>query len=308
MRPLNVSMFQWIWNLHFITALVMIIILIGFLVVMNSDFYFTQIMLIVNLIVFISVNILALRYPVIYFIVSEELAGKAIYLQTGENLHTFLTLMFLHGDMWHLLGNMLILFFIGMALESRIGKKWTGIIYLSGGLIATMGQYIVIWGSEVPNLGASGAVMGLMGAIVYLYPKDKIPMFLVFILLPEVRVDLAVGAFLLMQGAMVFLVPAGVAHAAHFAGFAGGMVIAYFIKRAGLIERDKTSESIDHTRFKKLVHDEESKEIYDKIIEEDDYIVKKAWIEHLIEKAECPRCGRDLQGARCDCGFDLWED
>ncbi|MFW5904047.1 MAG: rhomboid family intramembrane serine protease [Candidatus Saliniplasma sp.] len=301
-------MIQWIWNLHFISAIVLAIILVGFLVVMNSEFYFTQIMLIVNLSVFILVNIIGIRYPYIYFRAIQDLAGKAVYLQTGENLHTFLTLMFLHGNIGHILGNMVILFFIGMALESRIGKKWTAIIYLSGGLIATMGQYIVIWGSEVPNLGASGAVMGLMGAIVYLYPKDKIPMFLVFILLPEVRVDLAVGAFLLMQGAMVFLVPAGVAHAAHFAGFAGGMVIAYLIKKADLIERDKESESIDHTKLKELVTDEETEEIYKKIVEADDGVVRKAWIEHLLSKAECPDCGKELKGESCECGFDVWED
>ncbi|MFW6304770.1 MAG: rhomboid family intramembrane serine protease [Candidatus Saliniplasma sp.] len=301
-------MIQWIWNLHFISAIVLAIILVGFLVVMNSEFYFTQIMLIVNLSVFILVNIIGIRYPYIYFRAIQDLAGKAVYLQTGENLHTFLTLMFLHGNIGHILGNMVILFFIGMALESRIGKKWTAIIYLSGGLIATMGQYIVIWGSEVPNLGASGAVMGLMGAIVYLYPKDKIPMFLVFILLPEVRVDLAVGAFLLMQGAMVFLVPAGVAHAAHFAGFAGGMVIAYLIKKADLIERDKESESIDHTKLKELVTDEETEEIYKKIVEADDGVVRKAWIEHLLSKAECPDCGKELKGQSCECGFDVWED
>ncbi|MGM0406300.1 MAG: rhomboid family intramembrane serine protease [Thermoplasmatota archaeon] len=301
-------MIQWIWNLHFISALVIIIILAGFLVALNSDFYFTQIMLIVNLSVFILVNIIGIRYPYIYFRAIEELAGKAVYLQTGQNLHTFLTLMFLHGNIGHILGNMLILFFIGMALESRIGKKWTAIIYLSGGLIATLGQYIVIWGSEVPNLGASGAVMGLMGAIVYLYPKDKIPMFLVFILLPEVRVDLAVGAFLLMQGAMVFLVPAGVAHAAHFAGFGGGMVIAYFIKKADLIERDKEAESIDHTKLKRLVTDEETEDIYKKIEEADDGVVRKAWIEHLLTKAECPECKRKLKGETCECGYDVWED
>lgn len=308
MLSIPIPMIQWIWNLHFISAIVLAIILVGFLVVMNSEFYFTQIMLIVNLSVFILVNIIGIRYPYIYFRAIQDLAGKAVYLQTGENLHTFLTLMFLHGNIGHILGNMVILFFIGMALESRIGKKWTAIIYLSGGLIATMGQYIVIWGSEVPNLGASGAVMGLMGAIVYLYPKDKIPMFLVFILLPEVRVDLAVGAFLLMQGAMVFLVPAGVAHAAHFAGFAGGMVIAYLIKKADLIERDKESESIDHTKLKELVTDEETEEIYKKIVEADDGVVRKAWIEHLLSKAECPDCGKELKGESCECGFDVWED
>ena len=308
MLSISVPMIQWIWNLHFISALVIIIILAGFLVALNSDFYFTQIMLIVNLSVFIIVNIVGIRYPIIYFRAIEELAGKAIYLQTGQNLHTFLTLMFLHGNIGHILGNMLILFFIGMALESRIGKKWTAIIYLSGGLIATLGQYVVIWGSEVPNLGASGAVMGLMGAIVYLYPKDKIPMFLVFILLPEVRVDLAVGAFLLMQGAMVFLVPAGVAHAAHFAGFGGGMVIAYFIKKADLIEKDKEAESIDHTKLKRLVTDEETEEIYKKIVEADDGVVRKAWVEHLLSKAECPECKRKLNGELCECGYDVWED
>ena len=301
-------MIQWIWNLHLVSALVIIIILVGFLVVVNTDFTFTQIVLIQNLLIFMIVNIIGFRYPFILYSVIEDLAGKAIYLQTGESLHTFITLMFLHGGFGHIIGNMLVLFFIGMALEERIGKKWTVIIFFVSGFIATFGQYMVIWGSEVYNLGASGAVMGLMGAMVYLYPRDKIPMFLGPIFLPEVRVDLAVGVLLLIQGGMVFLVPAGVAHAAHFAGFGGGIVIAYLIKKYDLIDRELKTEPVDHTKLKKLVTNEETEEIYKKIEEADDGVVRKAWIEHLLTKAECPECKRKLKGETCECGYDVWED
>ncbi|MFO7792441.1 MAG: rhomboid family intramembrane serine protease [Candidatus Saliniplasma sp.] len=301
-------MIQWISNLHLISALVIIIILVGFLVIINTDFTFTQIVLIQNLLIFMIVNIVGIRYPFILYRVIEDLAGKAVYVQTGESPHTFLTLMFLHGGFMHIIGNMLVLFFIGMALESRIGKKWTAVIYLTGGLIATLGQYMVIWGSDVYNLGASGAVMGLMGAIVYLFPRDKIPMFLGPIFVPEVRVDLAVGVFLLMQGGMVFLVPAGVAHAAHFAGFGGGIAIAYAVKKYDLIDKEFKTEPVEYEKLKKLVTDEESEEIYEKIAEADDEVVREAWIEHLLDKAECPDCGRELKGGSCQCGYDIWED
>jgi len=293
--------------MYWLSYVVIAIIVIGLLVAYKTDFYLAQILLIQNLLIFMIVNIPSIAYPSLAYTVINDLAGRAIYLQTFENLHSFITLMYLHASFMHIIGNILVLFFIGVALEDRIGKKWTVLIYFPAGMIATLGQYSIIWGSEIPNLGASGAVMGLMGAIVYMYPKDKIPMFLGPIFMPEVRVDLAVGVFIMMQvGIAIFAGDSNVAHAAHFTGFGAGMLIGAYIKKYRKVDKQKGTK--DYTKLKKLVDDGETKSIYDKIEEADTEDVKEAWAQHLLEKARCPRCNRKLKGSTCECGYDVWKD
>lgn len=273
----------------------------------KSEIYLTQVLVIVNLIIFMLVYIPGLKYPGLTHIVYNDLAGRAIYLQTGRSLHTFLTLMFLHADFMHIAGNILVLFFIGIALEDRIGKRDTAVLFFTTGLIATLGQYSINWGSTVLNLGASGAVMGIMGAIVYLYPRDKIPMFLGPIFMPAVRVDLAVVVFVAMQTGIALLNPYGnIAHAAHFAGFASGIILAMAMRKFSLVKRKEIVQR-DYSRLKQLVTDHELHNIYEKIKNADNDEVRDAWIEHFLEKASCPRCSRHFKGDRCTCGFKIWE-
>ncbi|MBS3790002.1 MAG: rhomboid family intramembrane serine protease [Candidatus Thermoplasmatota archaeon] len=287
------------------------------------DIYLTQVLIIVNMVIFIVILGAEMYYPGIMGLIYGDLAGRAIYLgEPGLLLthgHTFLTMMFLHGGIMHVFGNIMVLFFIGMPLEDRVGKRLTFIFYIVAGLIATLGQYFFNWlqfalgGAPfevltIPNLGASGAVFGIMGTLVYLFPKDRITMIIPPLLLPNVRVDLAVGAFIMIQtGIALFAGTGNIAHAAHFTGLAGGIILAYYAKKAGIVQREKGPVR-DYTKLKKLLDDEEKKKIYQNIIEADEIEVKEAWSEHLIEKSECPRCGRQLEDSRCKCGFNVWED
>ncbi len=293
--------------MYWLSYVIIAVILGGLLLAWKTEMYLTQILVIVNLLIFMSVYIPGMRYPGLTYTVYNDLAGRAIYLQTGRSLHTFLTLMFLHADFMHIAGNILVLFFIGIALEDRIGKRDTAIIFFVTGLIATLGQYSINWGSTALNLGASGAVMGLMGAIVYLYPRDKIPMFLGPIFMPAVRVDLAVVVFIAMQSGIALLSSSSnIAHAAHFAGFAAGIIIGIVMRRYSFgIEKEKTKR--DHSCLKKLVTSNELHSIYENIKEADNEEVRDAWIEFFLEKANCPRCSKRLEGDRCHCGFKIWE-
>ncbi len=297
--------------MYFLSCVVIGIIVVGLIAAYLSEMYLTQILIIQNILIFMIVFIPALRYPFVLKEVVIDLAGMPMYLQTGEKLYTLFTLMFLHGGFLHIIGNVLILFFIGIPLEDRIGKKNIAIVYFSTGLMATMGQFsfqfAVGWGLNIPNLGASGAIMGLMGTMVYLYPKDKIPMFLGPIFMPEVRVDLAVAVFIMLQTVIAFMNPYGqTAHAAHFTGFGFGMALAPLLRR--YITREKTAVKRDYSKLEKLATDEKLEKAYEKIEGSDEEEMREAWAEYILNKAECPECGGNLDDGGCECGFDMWED
>ncbi len=292
--------------MYWLSYVVIGIILSGLIAVWKTELYFTQIMIILNLLIFMLVFIPGIRYPEITETVYYDLAGRAIYLETGRSLHTFLTLMFLHASFLHIAGNILVLFFIGIALEDRLGKGKTALAYFSTGLIATLGQYLANWGSVNLNLGASGAVMGIMGVMVFLYPRDKIPMFLGPIFMPAVRVDLAVGVFIAMQTGIALLNPySNIAHAAHIAGFISGILLASLIRKSTITQKDEKTR--DYSKLEKLVAGRGLAEIYRKIQEADNEVVRKAWLESFLEKARCPDCSEPIRGERCDCGYRIWE-
>ncbi|MFW5898795.1 MAG: rhomboid family intramembrane serine protease, partial [Candidatus Saliniplasma sp.] len=142
---------------------------------------------------------------------------------------------------------------------------------------------------------------------VYMFPKDKITMFLGPILMRDVRVDLAVGVFIVMMTGIAFLGgSSNVAHAAHFGGFGAGMLIGYIYKKYGITK--KTEETLEYPKLKKLAGEQDLMHIYQKIEDADENDVKKAWAEKLLEQAECPECGRKLEESRCECGYDPFED
>ncbi len=309
--------------MFWLSYLIIAIIFAGLIYAFKYEMYLTQVLIITNMVIFIVMLAGEMLEPGIYELIILELGGQAVYVGDPILLlfrgYTFLTMMFVHGGIMHVFGNIIVLFFIGMALEDRVGKRWTFVFYIISGLIATLGQYLFNWlqftygGAPfdvltTPNIGASGAVFGIMGVIVYLFPKDRITMIIPPLILPRVRVDLAVGAFIMIQtGIAVFAGRGNIAHAAHFTGLVGGIIIAYYAKKAG-IEKKTEGPSRDYTKLKKLVYSDETEEIYERIIDADERDVKEAWSDHLIEKSRCPECGKELKGKECDCGFEVWED
>jgi len=95
----------------------------------------------------------------------------------GKNLWTFLTSMFMHGSFFHLLANMFSLFFIGNFLEKLIGRKRFFWVYLISGLLGGIfyvGATLIFGGIEIPAVGASGAIFGLLGVLALLVPNSRI--------------------------------------------------------------------------------------------------------------------------------------
>jgi membrane associated rhomboid family serine protease len=142
---------------------------------------------------------------------------------------TLLTAVFMHGGWAHLLGNMWFLWIFGDNIEDDMGKLRYTIFYLLCGILASLAHVVTNWTSEVPSLGASGAISGVMGAYLLLHPHRRVRVVLLR-MITDVPGWVAVGiwfAFQVVNG--LFLTGSeggGVAYGAHIGGFIAGMALA----------------------------------------------------------------------------------
>jgi membrane associated rhomboid family serine protease len=152
-----------------------------------------------------------------------------------------LTSMFVHGGLAHLIGNMLFLWIFGDNVEDRMGHLRYLIFYLVSGFVAAVSQVMLDPTSLVPMVGASGAIAGVMGAYLVLYPHSRVLMLFPF---PVFLFELPAVAFLGLWFLAQFLngigqlpvfqqdqISGGVAFWAHVMGFATGLVLVMFLKR-----------------------------------------------------------------------------
>ena len=149
---------------------------------------------------------------------------------------TTLTSMFIHGSWGHILGNMLFLWIFGNNIEDYLGHNKYLLFYLAGGVVAALVQLLSGPTSEVPTIGASGAIAAVMGAYFFLYPKAKIQTLVFFIFITIVRLPawIFLGIWFVMQlFEGTFGAAQGVAVWAHVGGFLFGVVIAWISSRRG---------------------------------------------------------------------------
>jgi membrane associated rhomboid family serine protease len=165
----------------------------------------------------------------------EELALLPAYA-------TVVTSMFLHGGFWHLAGNMLYLWIFGNNIEDAMGHVRFFIFYLLCGVAAVFAQVLPNPGSEVPMLGASGAISGVLGAYMLLYPRARVLLglpvgFLIVSLgrFPAVWVLMVWFAMQLVMGGLSLTRPpgtdGGIAFGAHVGGFVAGLLLVMLFKR-----------------------------------------------------------------------------
>jgi membrane associated rhomboid family serine protease len=152
---------------------------------------------------------------------------------------TIFTSMFLHGGWMHLLGNMLYLWIFGDNIEHSLGHFRYLVFYLLCGIAAALAQSISAPGSEVPMVGASGAISGILGAYLVLHPKANIRVFvfLIFITTINLPAFVVLGGWFVMQlisSAQVNAGQAGVAFLAHIGGFVAGAVMVFFFRRSSV--------------------------------------------------------------------------
>ncbi len=156
---------------------------------------------------------------------------------TGANkLLSPLSYMFLHGGFWHFIGNMWFLYIFGDNVEDRLGPlRFLG-FYLVSGLLSAVFHFMLNVHSQVPTIGASGAIAGVMGAYFLLYPRSKIltvvPI-LIFPLFFQIPAFIFLGIWFLMQffNAAGQGASSGVAWWAHVGGFLAGVALIHFNDR-----------------------------------------------------------------------------
>ncbi|HEY7746262.1 MAG TPA: rhomboid family intramembrane serine protease [Desulfuromonadales bacterium] len=158
---------------------------------------------------------------------------------SDPSLTTLFTAMFLHGGWLHLVGNMLFLWIYGDNVENRLGRIGYLLAYLGSGMAATLFFALFVPGSDVPMVGASGAISGVLGFYYLWFPRNQVKVFI--FLFPFIMntflfpARLVLGFYLLVDNLIPFLVNSGaatgVAHGAHIGGFVAGLALAFGIDR-----------------------------------------------------------------------------
>lgn len=139
----------------------------------------------------------------------------------------FLSSMFMHGGIVHIFGNMLFLFIFGDNIENQIGHIRYAVFYLLCGLAAAAAQVAMGPDSVIPMLGASGAIAGVLGGYVLLFPKRQVRAIL-FNFLTTIPAYVAIGIWIVYQLVLGFFTPSGgggVAYSAHIGGFIAGLAL-----------------------------------------------------------------------------------
>lgn len=153
-------------------------------------------------------------------------------LSHGSGIETLITSMFLHGGFMHFAGNMLFLWIFGDNLEDMLGHVRFLLFYLTAGIAAALLQYATDPGSPVPMVGASGAIAGVMGGYLLLFPKAKVDVLFIIVIIFKIIPIPAWAALLVWFGLQLFngvssfgADGGGVAHWAHAGGFIAGFAL-----------------------------------------------------------------------------------
>ena len=190
----------------------------------------TIVMIIINVIVFLIELSLGQA-----FIERWAFVPARFLAEPAANLPTLLTSMFMHGGWMHLIGNMLYLWIFGDNIETHFGHVWFIGFYVLSGLAATFTQLMISMNSNVPLLGASGAIAGVLGAYLLLFPKRRVRVLLGRRIIPMPAL-VVIGFWFLLQVFRSFLSfsesagGGGVAYLAHVGGFVAGLLLALIFR------------------------------------------------------------------------------
>jgi membrane associated rhomboid family serine protease len=184
----------------------------------------TVTLIIVNVVVFLA-TYLSGQFDQI--IGSYGLVPKDMF--AGQRLYTIFTSMFLHGGFLHIFGNMLYLWIFGDNIED-IGRGKFLLVYFGSGIIAGLAQGFLEPNSTVPMIGASGAISGILGAYIVLYPRARVHTLVGYFGVVMIPAVAFLGFWFVLQVLDVSILtvagaPSGVAYLAHIGGFIAGALM-----------------------------------------------------------------------------------
>ena len=169
---------------------------------------------------------------------------------------TIFTSMFMHGGWMHLIGNMLYLWIFADNIEDDLGTLNFVIFYFVSGIGAAMSQVLMDVNSQIPMIGASGAIGGVLGAYLINYPNAKVLVLIplgFFSQLVKIRALYVLGFWFILQfinSALTSSGGGGVAYAAHIGGFITGMILILFFNKTNLKSK-KANSAINKDTLKK---------------------------------------------------------
>jgi membrane associated rhomboid family serine protease len=195
--------------------------------------------------ILILINVIVFLWEVVvtnFFSNSDKVAD--IFITYGAipnsvldgNILSLITSMFLHGGVAHIIGNMVFLFIFGDNIEDKLGRIRYVILYLTWGIIAGLihSFYATSIGSgAIPAVGASGAISGVLGAYLVLFPRAKIYTIITAFIITTVRIPAMayIPFWFILQIIFNFLNPlGGVAYFAHIGGFIAGVATIFLVK------------------------------------------------------------------------------
>ena len=224
--------------------------------------YITYLFLAVNIAVWILVqgagDMEVLRASVAeYGAVPCQITGACA--PQGLTWEALLTSMFMHGGWEHLLGNMLFLWVFGNNIEDSMGHLRFVVFYLLCGVAAALAHVLLAPASAIPTVGASGAISGIMGGYIVLYPRVKVRTFFPPFFLFNLRAFLVLGywfAIQLMMG-VVTLGPeageqGGVAFWAHIGGFVAGLILIKPFEKTALVTAKRNKVQLSREEVARL--------------------------------------------------------
>ncbi|MEO0938596.1 MAG: rhomboid family intramembrane serine protease [Pseudomonadota bacterium] len=202
--------------------------------------YVTYLLMAANILIFLAYWGIEPDYRAINA-VFDAYAMTPVKLTAGIGYETLITSQFLHGGWLHLAGNMLFLWIFGDNIEEEMGHIGFLIFYLLAGVAAAFAQYAFEPLSPVPMVGASGAIAGVMGAYLLMFPKARVDIFIFFIIFFRIFPIPAWIMLMLWFGMQFFGGLAavsdegGVAYWAHAGGFVAGlvMIVPLWLRRGG---------------------------------------------------------------------------
>lgn len=155
---------------------------------------------------------------------------------------TVFSAMFLHGSFAHIIGNMLFLWVFGDNIENALDRLNYLLFYLVCGVAGSVAHIVFNWDSPIPSLGASGAIAGVLGAYLMLYPRNRIRVLFWFLIF-SVPAWLMLGGWIFLQFINGYTSLArteqtsGVAYMAHIGGFVAGAVLILVLRLLGALRR-----------------------------------------------------------------------